>query len=104
MFAEKTHGQNLATEERQRVKRRKNERSVSMEEQYKRIADCYAEEHGIIEYTVSGCKMTYYANYPSYLSESRRTYKIVVNLYTMKEESRTQLKRWNKLGSYNMYK
>lgn len=48
--------------------------------------------------------MTYYANYPAYLSESRRTYKIVINLDTMKEESRTQLKRWNRNGNYNMYK
>ena len=75
-----------------------------MEEHYKQKADSYAEQHGIIEYTVSGCKMTYYANYPAYLSEGRRTYKIVVNLNTMKEESRTQLKRWNVRGNYNMYK
>ena len=71
---------------------------------YKQKADYYAEEHGIIEYTVSGNKMTYYANYPAYLSEGRRTYKIVVNLDTMKEESRTQLKRWNARGDYNRYK
>lgn len=38
------------------------------------------------------------------ITKSRRTYKIVVNLDTMKEESRTQLKRWNRNGSYNMYK
>ena len=73
-------------------------------EHYKRKADCYAEEHGIIEYTVNGNKMTYYTNYPVYLSEGRRTYKIVVNLDTMKEESRTQLKRWNVRGEYNRYK
>ena len=60
---------------------------------YKTKADSYAEEHGIIEYTINGCKMTYYVNYPAYLSEERRTYKIVVNLDTMKEESKTQLKR-----------
>jgi hypoxanthine phosphoribosyltransferase len=53
---------------------------------------------------IDGNKMTYYANYPAYLSEQRRTYKIVVNLDTMKEESRTQLKRWNRNGNYNMYK
>jgi hypothetical protein len=75
-----------------------------MEEHYKQKADCYAEEHGILDYTVSGCKMTYYANCPAYLSEQRRTYKIVVNLNTMKEESRTQLKRWNRNGNYNMCK
>ena len=73
-------------------------------ENYNLKADCYAEEHGIIEYTVSGNKMTYYANYLAYLSEQRRTYKIVVNLDTMKEESRTQLKRWNVRGDYNRYK
>ena len=71
---------------------------------YKTKADNYAEEHGIIEYTVNGNKMIYYANYPAYLSEGRRTYKIVVNLDTMKEESRTQLKRWNVRGDYNRYK
>ena len=73
-------------------------------ENYNLKADCYAEEHGIIEYTVNGNKMTYYANYPAYLSEGRRTYKIVVNLDTMKEESRMQLKRWNVRGDYNRYK
>ena len=71
---------------------------------YKVKADNYAEEYGIIKYTVKGNKMTYYTNYPVYLSEGRRTYKIVVNLDIMKEESRTQLKRWNKNGNYNMYK
>lgn len=40
--------------------------------EYKTKADCYAEQHGIIEYTVNGNKMTYYANYPAYLSEGRR--------------------------------
>ena len=64
----------------------------------------YAEEHGVVDYVVHGNKMVYYANYPAYLSEGRRTYKIVVNLDTMKEESRTQLKRWNRNGNYNMYK
>ena len=73
-------------------------------ENYTGKATQYAEEHGIIEYTVSGNKMTYYANYPAYLSEGRRTYKIVVNLDIMKEESRIQLKRWNRNGNYNMYK
>ena len=73
-------------------------------ENYNDKATEYAEEHGIIECTLNGNKMTYYANYPVYLSEGRRTYKIVVNLDTMKEESRTELKRWNKLGNYNMYK
>lgn len=71
---------------------------------YTTKATQYAEEHGIIEYTVSGNKMIYYANYLAYLSEGRRTYKIVVNLDTMKEESRTRLKRWNRNGNYNMYK
>lgn len=71
---------------------------------YEDKATQYAEEHGIIEYAVSRNKMTYYANYPAYLSEGRRTYKIVVNLDIMKEESRIQLKRWNRNGNYNMYK
>lgn len=61
--------------------------------EYTTKADCYAEQHGIIEYAVSRNKMTYYANYPAYLSEGRRTYKIVVNLDSMKEESRIELKQ-----------
>ena len=43
----------------------------------------YAEEHGIVSYTVSGNKMTY---------------RIVVNLDTMKEKSRTQLKNSHRIG------
>ena len=70
---------------------------------YEDKATQYAEQHGIIEYTVSGNKMVYYANYPAYLSEPRKTYKIMVNLNSM-NETRTHLKRWNKLGNSNMYK
>ena len=70
---------------------------------YEDKATQYAEQHGIIEYTVSGNKMVYYANYPAYLSEPRKTYKIMVNLNSM-NETRTHLKRWNKLANSNMYK
>ena len=63
----------------------------------------YAEKYGIAEYKVDGNIMTYYANYPSYLSEERKTYKVVINLDTGKE-TRKKLKRWNKNGNYNMYK
>ncbi len=65
-------------------------------------ADIYCEEHGIIEYQVSGTKLIYYANYPKYLSEKRRTYRVEIDLNTM-EETR-KLVRHNKLGQYNMYK
>ena len=71
---------------------------------YEEKALRYAEEHGILDYYVSGCKMIYYANYPAYLAKPRRTYKVVVNLYTGKEESRVRLKRWNRNGDNNMYK
>lgn len=67
-------------------------------------ASRYAEEHGIIDYSVVGNKMTYYANYLAYLAEPRRTYKVTVNLETGMEEARMQLKRWNKAGNHNMYK
>ena len=73
-------------------------------ENYRDQATLYAEKYGILKYKVIKNKMIYYANYPAYLSESRKTYKIVVNLDNVREESRIQLKRWNRNGNYNMYK
>ena len=55
----------------------------------------YAELYVIIDYKVTNNKMIYYANYPSYLSEPNRTYKVTVNLDIMKEESRTQIYKKN---------
>ena len=71
---------------------------------YEEKAIQYAEGHGILDYYVSGNKMIYYANYLAYLAEPRRTYKVTVNLDTGEEESRVQLKRWNRAGNHNMYK
>lgn len=48
-----------------------------MKRNYKDEALWYAEEHGILEYKVKGSSMIYYANYPKYLAEQRRTYKDV---------------------------
>jgi len=67
-------------------------------------ASRYAEEHGIVDYSVQGSKMIYYANYPAYLTEPRRTYKVTVNLCAGKEEARERLKRWNRKGNHNMYR
>ena len=67
------------------------------------IALQYAERHGILDYKVKGNRMIYYANYPSYLSEPRKTYKVTVRLNTMKEE-RQLLTKWNPKGNANMRK
>lgn len=65
----------------------------------------YEEEYGIFAHKVIGKKMIYYANYPKYLDNPARTYKIVVNLEKMAEESRTLLSRYyRKLGYHNMYR
>lgn len=64
----------------------------------------YAEDRGIIEYTVKGSKMIYYTNYPANLSERKRTYMVTVNLITGKEETRVKLDRWSRKGNDNMYK
>ena len=74
-----------------------------MKRNYEDMALLYAELHGILDYKVKGSSMIYYANYPKYLAESRRTYKVVYNLKS-KTETRTLLKRWNKLGNANMYR
>lgn len=74
-----------------------------MKRNYEDMALWYAEEHGILDYKVKGSSMIYYANYPKYLAEPRRTYKVVYNLKS-KTETRTLLKRWNKLGNANMYR
>ena len=67
------------------------------------IALQYAEEYGILDYKVKGNRMIYYANYPAYISEPRRTYKVTVRLNTLKEE-RQLLTKWNAKGNSNMCK
>lgn len=63
----------------------------------------YCEKYGIIPYKVTETELIYYANYPSYLTEKRTTYKVVVNLIT-EEEQRIKLNRWNKFGNNNLRK
>lgn len=75
---------------------------MSIQALYEHKALLHAEKYGILDYKVIHGKMIYYANYPTYLNEKRKTYKVVVNLSDMTEE-RTQLKRWNKKGNANMY-
>ena len=74
-----------------------------MKRNYKDEALLYAELHGILDYKVKGSLMIYYANYPEYLTEQKRTYKVTYNLKT-KTETRLLLKKWNKLGNNNLYK
>ena len=62
-------------------------------------ATLYAEKYGILEYTIINKNMVYYANH---LSE-RATYKVTVNLETMKENSRKKMSRYYQKGSVNMY-
>ena len=71
---------------------------------YEEKAIEYSEKYGIVDYEVDQNKMIYYSNYPKYLAEPRRTYKVVVNLDTQKEELRTLLKRWSIKGQHNRYK
>lgn len=63
----------------------------------------YAEKHGILDFNVKGNRMIYYANYPAYLAESDRTYKVTVRLDTMREE-RQLLNKYYPKGNNNMYK
>lgn len=61
-------------------------------------ATLYAEKYGVLEYKLIGKSMVYYANH---LNE-RITYKVTVNLVTMKEKSRKALKRYYKKGNMNI--
>lgn len=75
---------------------------LSLTEKAKRATE-YAEKYGILDYTIKGNRMIYYANYPEYLNEPRKTYKVIVRLNTMKEE-RQKLSYWNPKGNANLYK
>jgi len=86
------------------LNRAEREWGIKMKNYYKSRAIQYAEKYGIVEYKVDGKKMVYYANYPPAGLDPRQTYKVTVNLDTLKEESRVGLKRWNSKGNYNMYK
>ena len=70
----------------------------------KQRALLYCEEYGIIEpHKITRQTLVYYTNYPAYLSEPRRTYKVKVKLSTM-EETRILLKKWTSKGNYNYRK
>ena len=62
---------------------------------YDHIALCYAGDRGICEYHVKGNKMIFYTSWEM----EHSTIKVVVNLDTRTEESRTELK-----GYYKPYK
>lgn len=66
-------------------------------------ATLYCEKYGIIPHKVTRQRLIYYANYPAYLNEKRRTYKVVVRLSDM-TETRQELRRYSKLGECNRYK
>lgn len=70
---------------------------------YNELATQYAEKHGIINYSVTGDKMTYRASHPSTRKEDRTTYKIMVDLPTQKEEQREPLKRYYKQAEDNAF-
>ena len=62
----------------------------------------HAERYGILDYTIKGSYMVYYASYPSSGQDKRTTYKVTINLET-NEEKREQLKRYYKKGETNLY-
>lgn len=66
-----------------------------VDKDYDHIALCYAEDHGIIEYHVKGNRMIFYTTWVM----EHRTIKVVVNLDTRREESRTEIR-----GYYKPYK
>jgi len=68
---------------------------------YENNAALYSERYGICDYNIIGNKMIYYSNHPAYLKERRRTYKVIVNLDSLKEMNRVLLKRWSKKGCFN---
>lgn len=61
-------------------------------------ATLYAEKYGILEYKIVDKNMVYYSNH----FNERITYKVTVNLVTMKEKSRLPLKRYYKKGNINV--
>ena len=70
-------------------------------EQYEHKSLQYAEHYGIVQYTTTASNtMIYYISYPQYLNNKHYTIKAIVNLDTM-EETREQLKKYNKIGIYN---
>ena len=69
---------------------------------YESVALHYAEQYGIINYKVKGSQMIYNVSYPAYLSNPRYTIQHIVNLDTLKEQTK-RLKRFDSNGLVNRY-
>jgi len=69
----------------------------------KEKAIAYCEKHGIFPHKITNQTLTYYAYYPAYIAEKRRTYKVTVRLADMRE-TRILLKKYVRLGQENIYK
>lgn len=69
---------------------------------YEMIALHFAEQYGIINYKVKGNQMIYNVSYPAYLSNPRYTIQHIVNLDTLKEQTK-RLKRFDSNGLVNRY-
>lgn len=63
----------------------------------KDLAVHIAEDRGVVEWTVVGDSMVYYANYPI----SRETYKVTVDLVTL-QETRVKQSGYLKKGNRNI--
>ena len=71
-------------------------------ENYEIKARLWAEEHGVVEYRVVGCRMIYNQSYLAYLSNPRYTMQRVVDLRTGKTVESKRLKRYDPKGRYNV--
>lgn len=70
---------------------------------YEKLAIRWAEEHGIVEYRVSGRFLIYNVSYPAMAREPRRTYQFKVDLEAGKTVESKQLKRYDLKGVYNRH-
>lgn len=77
---------------------------ITEEEKVKREL-AYVEYFGIVQYKrkPNDNRLYYYANYPKYLAEPRKTYKVTVHLNTMTSE-RKKLTKWREEGNANLRK
>lgn len=63
----------------------------------------YCEWYGITPYKITNQWLIYYTNYPAYLAEPRRSYKVRIRLSDL-QEFRQELKKWSPLGDANLRK
>ena len=66
---------------------------------YQDRAILYAEEYGIVDYTIKGKYMVYYRNVYGY--QEKFTMKHTVDLDTLREVESKRLSKMNKRGDYN---